>query len=1523
MNDTEIQKTPLKHKIDYIKSHLAGYESIIKSSISNGLLDEAVLFEEFARKICEFYFEQSFINLNSIKLGWKCVDLVSQDKTIYVQVSATKYTNLKIKETNKKLSELKKENDVNVAGIKRIVFFLLNSVELKSIDETLVYDIVFKPKEDIVTFDTIFNKIKNDETFRNNVFNYIHSEEESVKDLDTKLFDISQKAKNIYLTDIENTIGDGSFHIDRTTLLENIKKSKNRIVVISGAAGVGKSAVCKEIIRDSCIILFARAEEVINSKNINDLWNVNVREVLKYTGNKEVVMCIDSLEFVADSLCKDKLLEEIFFLTKEFNYLKIFVTCRTREKDCFSNLFTKYKDSMSVFTVDKLTSEEKKNILNHFPTLKKLSKKFIDLIDTPLYADIIIKQTITDKIANETELKNVIYKKCICLKDKKAIKKKKQIEKAIRLIVVERAKTRKLGIDQSLLDDYVLEVLLNNGVIINKQYGVRLKYDLFEDICFGHYFNEDFAIKNSVDSFFINLEKKFGSTTLRRYQIWIDDLVKEGNHNMVIDIVLNSHNEEYLKNTIIGLMVSDNSEAILNEFFDNNGLDYKKCIDICNDFAYELSSVAGQYLFKPIGIGRATLINRIPLSLINSKKINIHSVVKLLTDLIQQEQYVELASKKSSEVVEQIYKTELKKRYLDYELLDELATIALYTQEYSKQWFISLIYDVLDKYLHNYFKDGEKIIKNLLEFKFEKSYTTSIKYSKEYLDFMFEISFRFFTVNPDVKKSTSFPFNDYIDDHFTKRYGLSRGADSFLSGANIWQSPKTASFFLSAVRSNLPSSLAYLFKFSDFIGENLKRQGLTEDVSVFINGEERHFLYYQEFSVFGEEETPHLSFLGDMFFTIKHEITQLLDSNVIVSEIKKTIIDTLITICFNYSNTTASLSFLSFFANYLMIYAPSIVYTLSECYQVIMDDAWLYSNENHPDINRLFLEKQIYNFIGVPYKKRYDLKRVIDLGSCLYNLYYIVGVDKEEYKRKIKMIYDKYKNIEDALLFYKNHDGSLRTPKIVAEEQTKEIEKKDTYFSKNEYVQKEIALIMRDCDYGRARRLIKFIVSLPKQEVNLFSRWLVYSISIALMDRNITISERNDYCNIWIKEIDSNSSFYFDNNFIISLISQIKEEISEENKKWIKKYIFSVLISQQDNADKIQQVTPIINLLSVNKELRALYINALVGCSLVHCEVFGIDNSKSFTEKEYKQLLLKKNQSINEIVDSCLFHGQQYNIFDLPLKNCEPFYLEALCELLLTIQNPIIDKGLYIIDYFLDCFECNNYEPIMLSVAIELPHIISDSFILNADVGKIIFGNLLNYVKTHPNNKKAREIINRTLCNLEKLLYGNDFDKVTLFTILDFLVGEYKKVESSDSDNEIKLGLIFINRQYPNSIRHRELYLNAFQKHKLLSLFELNSPDNLNLILSKLLSYPTNILMPDIIPLINTFVKSLCVNKKTIFINESLKNLERFISESYLNYREEIKGNLNLSKCFEELLINLSKYGLSKANVIQYHFNLL
>ena len=211
----------------------------------------------------------------------------------------------------------------------------------------------------------------------------------------------------------------------------------------------------------------------------------------------------------------------------------------------------------------------------------------------------------------------------------------------------------------------------------------------------------------------MNCIDKYGSSAPRRYQIWINDLISEENYDAIAKIVANSHNTTYVKNTLIGMMVSERSEGVINFFFKNSKLEYRDAISICNGCAFELSKLQDTYLFKPIGIGRLAILNNLPLDIIGTENISTNDLVTFMNDLIQQSQYVNKASSKLSSVTEKIYKLELNKTHLDYELLDKLATFAFYSQEYSKTWFIPQVFDILKKYTDGCYRDGLRIISNL------------------------------------------------------------------------------------------------------------------------------------------------------------------------------------------------------------------------------------------------------------------------------------------------------------------------------------------------------------------------------------------------------------------------------------------------------------------------------------------------------------------------------------------------------------------------------------------------------------------------------------------------------------------------------------------------------------------------------------------------------------------------------------------------------------------------------------------
>ena len=96
-----------KERIDFIIEYISAYEAKIKIANKNSLFDEAQLFELFAQEICNLWYGKKFTNLNSIKKNYPCVDLLSEDGEIYVQVSTQEDIPGKIKKTLLSLEEEK------------------------------------------------------------------------------------------------------------------------------------------------------------------------------------------------------------------------------------------------------------------------------------------------------------------------------------------------------------------------------------------------------------------------------------------------------------------------------------------------------------------------------------------------------------------------------------------------------------------------------------------------------------------------------------------------------------------------------------------------------------------------------------------------------------------------------------------------------------------------------------------------------------------------------------------------------------------------------------------------------------------------------------------------------------------------------------------------------------------------------------------------------------------------------------------------------------------------------------------------------------------------------------------------------------------------------------------------------------------------------------------------------------------------------------------------------------------------
>ena len=236
MNNSEI-------RINYISEYLSAYESKIKLLNSEGLFDAAKLFELFAVEVGSLYLGQRLKNLNMEKLNYPTVDLISEDKAFYIQVSTVKDIPSKIKQT---LEKIKNSDNQNLKSIKRVIFFVLNNESVSNvnnfIDEYQIGNIPFTRKDDLITTADILNKAINDLDFQCKLYELLQKEERSIRSNISKWKDAVKNSK-VGLESIDYKINN-EYEIDRTNIIQKIRAENHKNISIQGIAGSGKSALC-------------------------------------------------------------------------------------------------------------------------------------------------------------------------------------------------------------------------------------------------------------------------------------------------------------------------------------------------------------------------------------------------------------------------------------------------------------------------------------------------------------------------------------------------------------------------------------------------------------------------------------------------------------------------------------------------------------------------------------------------------------------------------------------------------------------------------------------------------------------------------------------------------------------------------------------------------------------------------------------------------------------------------------------------------------------------------------------------------------------------------------------------------------------------------------------------------------------------------------------------------------------------------------------------------------------------------
>lgn len=279
-------------RIEYITNYIVNYENNIKTLNKLGLFNDATLFELFAIECTSLWFGQRFFNLNSTRGNYPYVDLISGNAEIFVQVSTNQNIPEKIKST---LEKIRDSSDVNIDKIKEVYFFVLDNSSISNVkdysNDNQIGNISFLKDKHLITTKSIIEKAKVDLDFQKSLYELCVHERNTISVCVTSLKQAINDSKSL----IENSIDDliaGEYEIDRSDKLLEMDEVSDRFLSVQGVAGSGKSALCKKFLKDKELVLFVRAENIVEANSLEDIWNLNLQDIFRYTANKSIYIYI-------------------------------------------------------------------------------------------------------------------------------------------------------------------------------------------------------------------------------------------------------------------------------------------------------------------------------------------------------------------------------------------------------------------------------------------------------------------------------------------------------------------------------------------------------------------------------------------------------------------------------------------------------------------------------------------------------------------------------------------------------------------------------------------------------------------------------------------------------------------------------------------------------------------------------------------------------------------------------------------------------------------------------------------------------------------------------------------------------------------------------------------------------------------------------------------------------------------------------------------------------------------------------
>lgn len=1577
-------------RIQYIVDYIVSYKTKIEALNKKGLFDTATLYEIFAQIVCETWFEQKFINLNSSRANFPYVDLISEDSKLYVQVSTTQDVPTKVKSTLEKIRDSKSSN---LEKVEKLYFCVLSNDSIDKVKdyvgEDRIGNIDFVKKDNLITTDDIIQRAKTDIKFQKALFDFLQNENDSLMQIGDKLDGSIAISKTLIKNNIDDLLND-EYEIDRTELIRTIQEDGEKYISIQGEAGAGKSALCKKILADEELVLYARAEKISESKNLEDIWGFDIRKAAKYLKQRRLVIYIDALEFIADSAkTKLDLLQQIYETVKAYNNIFVITSCRSSDRNAFVKIENIYH--IKTYEIDLLSDNQIIKVAQKYRIIQDLwdAKSYMQLLRSPFYLNLIIKE-IKDfrKITDVEGFRNLIWNDVICMKGKSLPSgiDSFDIRKAVEKIVFDRARNFLTGIRKEEIGEEIVNALLSENIItVCVDDTVRLKYDIFEDICFERFIDSEYDnCKGNYDDFFLKLEE-LERCIYRRYQIWVENkLFTKGNREKFLFKLLDTDTvpNDWKTQTVVGIVKSNFCGEFIEEYEASISGDLLwEFVRLVNNFAFETTILNLKFenvysKLKPIGMGRPYLINLIYKNGIHKETTNETSIQKLCCDYSQAAVYNEMAANSACKILEFYIEEKMKKisseRY--YDISEEInnCLLPVYRMaKYSKEWLKQFWAERIAGYLNG---DGKKqrVDEDIIEYVLKNAVPALAQNLPRELC---EIADTYWIKLSENDERDCY-YHSSLDN--AKEYGLSRKADPYkFEYRNIYEN----AFLNILIQYNWIIALEWIIRLTNHVADSMRTLSPESVYEITIWEEspqdERKYICNPNFWLAGIQEHRVHELISDAIYLFTKMAIREINSKNNNEELVIKFAEYIKSQIVKKSNNTMMLSVLAEIGRNCEKIIPGYSLFLATSIDLVMLDSQKIGLLA-PNPDKQLYEKLILMSVGIPeLKSRYDIevKGNDSLQEYVLKLQLLGNFYREKAERILDYLYSIIPNqgefarynlqiqkmdLRNASISKIDTNTYALVPEIEGDaKKIVEENRQSKYSIEKEEFQKIInscnskmeggKFELQDCidTINQLKVLIK-TSDVPGQLQNM----LVMIMACALSKDEITLEQRSELCNDWMEGIDNifnNHTYVFEIALVKVLFKQVEYEMDVSVKNRMKRQMIDCLLYREQQGVISKIAYYLKEYLTENERLAKSLFNTIIEISedkiayykynvaklnLIGKKIDYQPNRKkppTWVRDIFEEYNIEHYQSKREeIIDMMLLRESKKDLSDWKIDNCD---IQTLCY--------VSNCGLNFSDEdFKHVMRCIFSYIISIITTVKHYHEYLDVYAI-AEIKSFIKKNLIS-------DQYAFQLVDLLFETHDFVKMNEDayevYDDISSYILAIYFDGHSDAKVRRHCENLIKYmeeKILYIKEERVRNRLSSVLFLTFGKFHmqdwnEIYTTFSYKDKMFLNSIWSKYAwlhfrdficvidQMHIKALLPEVLIPLNISLQKLKENLLHYekIVKESEGVINKIITKAFLDFNDEVKADRELTQVFENFLSMLIELDMEEAAVILDEFRI-